>query len=164
MRKGSGTRASSGILAASACSSDLTESATSADDTSPVRLDSTMHVSIVIPAYNEARRLPATLESWRAYLVAQPFGSEIVVVDDGSSDATASVATGPDTRVLRLQPNRGKGCAVKAGVLAASGDVIAYVDADLNISPSHLSAALALLDKGADLVVGRRDLAEYAAA
>ena len=123
-----------------------------------------MQLSVVIPAFNEARRLPSTLAAWRSYLEPQPFGWELVVVDDGSSDATIAVAVGPGTQVVRLFPNRGKGCAVKAGVLAATGEVIAYVDADLNIAPTHLSAALERLESGADLVVGQRDLAEYASA
>jgi len=123
-----------------------------------------MRVSVVIPAYNEARRLPATLVCWREFLVAQPFAAEIVVVDDGSYDLTAEVSQGPLTRVVRLVPNGGKGGAVRAGVLAAGGDVIAYVDADLNIGPQHLLEALRLLEDGADLVAGRRNLAEYAAA
>jgi glycosyltransferase involved in cell wall biosynthesis len=123
-----------------------------------------MQISVVIPAYNEARRLPSTLAAWRSFLTAQPFDWELLVVDDGSSDTTALVAAGPNTRVLSLRPNRGKGCAVKAGVLAAAGEVIAYVDADLNIAPSHLLSALEHVAAGADLVAGRRDLAEYAGA
>lgn len=123
-----------------------------------------MQVSVVIPAYNEARRLPATLAAWREFLSSQPLAWELVVVDDGSSDGTASVAAGRDTRVIRLRPNRGKGGAVKAGALAAAGDYVAYVDADLNIAPPHLLSALDQLQRGADLVAGRRDLAEYAAA
>ena len=120
-------------------------------------------MSIVIPAYNEARRLPATLAGWRAFLGEQPYPWEIVVVDDGSADATADVAATAGARVLRLEPNQGKGGAVRAGVLAASGEVIAYVDADLNVAPSHLQEALAWLANDADLVAGRRDLSEYAA-
>jgi glycosyltransferase involved in cell wall biosynthesis len=123
-----------------------------------------MRVSVVIPAYNEARRLPATLVCWREFLAGQSFSAELVVVDDGSTDSTTSVAEGPITHVVKLRPNRGKGAAVKAGVLEAEGDVIAYVDADLNIGPQHLLSALALLEQGADLVAGRRDLIEYAAA
>jgi dolichyl-phosphate beta-glucosyltransferase len=119
---------------------------------------------VVIPAYNEARRLPATVAAWQAFLAAQPFSSELIVVDDGSSDGTSSVAHGAGAHLIALRPNRGKGGAVKAGVLAAEGEVIAYADADLNIAPSHLLGALLLLEQGADLVVGRRDLAEYAAA
>ena len=123
-----------------------------------------MRVSVVIPAYNEARRLPATLVCWREFLAAQAFSAEIVVADDGSSDATADLAASGGARVVRLRPNRGKGAAVRAGVLAAEGEAIAYMDADLNIGPQHLLSALTLLEHGADLVTGRRDLAEYAAA
>lgn len=122
-----------------------------------------MDVSVVIPAYNEARRLPTTLAGWQEYLCAQPFASEIVVVDDGSRDATAEVATSAGARVIALRPNRGKGGAVKAGMLSATGAAIAYVDADLNIAPEHLGLALELIDEGADLVAGQRDLSEYAA-
>ena len=86
-RNGSGSRASAGMLAASACSMELAVTATSADDT---LIHPCMDVSVVIPAYNEARRLPATLAGWQAYLAGQPFSSEVVVVDDGSRDATAA--------------------------------------------------------------------------
>ena len=122
-----------------------------------------MKCSVVLPAYNEARRLPDTLDGWHAFLNIQPFSSEIIVVDDGSTDSTASVAASA-ARVISYKPNRGKGGAVRAGVLAADGDVITYADADLNIAPSNLSQALSLLDSGADLVVGQRNLSEYAAA
>jgi glycosyltransferase involved in cell wall biosynthesis len=121
-------------------------------------------VSVVIPAYNEARRLPATLIAWRGFLSEQSFDSELVVADDGSSDATAEVARAGGATVLELKPNRGKGGAVKAGVLAASGDVIAYADADLNISPHYLLEALRILEEGADLATGRRSLSEYGSA
>ena len=123
-----------------------------------------MTVSVVIPAYNEARRLPATLAAWHAFFDGQPFASELIVVDDGSRDDTADVARAGGATALALKPNRGKGGAVKAGILAASGDVIAYADADLNIAPDYLLQALHLLDEGADLVTGRRNLSEYASA
>jgi glycosyltransferase involved in cell wall biosynthesis len=121
-------------------------------------------VSIVIPAYNEARRLPATLAGWHAFLQAQSIESELLVVDDGSADATAEVAAHAGATVIRLMPNQGKGGAVKAGVLAAQGQLIAYADADMNVAPAHLTDALTLITRGADLVTGQRDLAEYARA
>jgi glycosyltransferase involved in cell wall biosynthesis len=121
-----------------------------------------MDVSVVIPAYNEARRLPATLSGWHAYLSLQPFSSEVIVVDDGSRDATAEVAGQAGARVIALRPNRGKGGAVRAGILAAVGTAVAYVDADLNIAPEHLESALTLIEEGADMVAGQRDLSEYA--
>jgi glycosyltransferase involved in cell wall biosynthesis len=123
-----------------------------------------MDVSIVIPAYNEARRLPATLEGWRQFLATQPYEAEVIVVDDGSRDGTADVAERAGARVVRLGQNQGKGGAVHAGVFAAAGNLIAYADADMNVAPAHLPQAMALIERGADLVVGRRNLAEYASA
>jgi glycosyltransferase involved in cell wall biosynthesis len=123
-----------------------------------------MDVSVVIPAYNEARRLPVTLAGWHLYLSSQHFSSEVVVVDDGSRDETSEIAARGGARVISLRPNRGKGGAVKAGMLAAMGAAIAYVDADLNIAPDYLGLALTLIDEGADLVAGQRELSEYASA
>lgn len=126
-------------------------------------MSQTIQVSIVIPAYNEARRLPATLAGWRDFLSGQPYASELLVSDDGSSDATAEVAEAGGARVVGQNRNQGKGGAVKAGILAATGQSIAYADADMNVAPSYLSPALDLLDKDADLVIGRRALSHYAA-
>jgi glycosyltransferase involved in cell wall biosynthesis len=123
-----------------------------------------MDVSIVIPAFNESRRLPATIAGWQAYLAEQPFPAELLVVDDGSRDETAAVAEQAGAEVLRLRHNQGKGGAVRAGMLAAQGERIAYADADMNVAPAHLGTALRLIDRGADLVAGQRELSEYAAA
>ncbi len=123
-----------------------------------------MDVSVVIPAYNEARRLPGTLAGWQAFFRTQPWTWEILVVDDGSRDATTAVAKQAGTRVVRVEQNQGKGAAVKAGVLAAGGQIIAYADADMNVAPAYLAQALSLLNTGADLVIGRRALSEYAMA
>ena len=122
------------------------------------------YLSLVIPAYQEEQRLPATLAGWRAFLDPQPYQAEVLVVDDGSRDRTAEVAAAGGARLVRLPVNQGKGAAVKAGMLEASGRWLGYVDADLNVAPTHLPNALELLERGADVVVGRRDLAEYAAA
>jgi glycosyltransferase involved in cell wall biosynthesis len=119
-------------------------------------------VSIVIPAYNEARRLPATLHGWREFLSTLSSNWEIVVVDDGSRDDTTDVARAAGARALRLDQNQGKGGAVRTGMLAASGEVIAYVDADMNVAPTHLPRALEMIESGAELVVGRRELSSYA--
>ena len=121
-------------------------------------------VSIVVPAYNEARRLPGTLAGWREFLEGQAAAWEIIVVDDGSRDATSRVAATAGARVLRLEQNQGKGGAVRAGVLAAEGQTIVYADADMNVPPAYLGQAMPLLESGADLVVGRRALSEYALA
>lgn len=131
--------------------------------TEPVR----PRLSVVLPAYNEEARLPATLAAWSSYLATQPYSSEIVVADDGSRDGTATVAeafaaTHPDVRVLRLQPNRGKGGAVRQGVLAAEGEVILFADADLGVPARFAAAALAAIEGGADVATGERSLRTYA--
>ncbi|MGB9886799.1 MAG: dolichyl-phosphate beta-glucosyltransferase [Moorellales bacterium] len=107
--------------------------------------------SVVIPAYNEERRLPDCLAGLRRVLP----GAEIVVADDGSTDATVRVAEESGARVVRLGRNCGKGAAVRAGALAAQGDKIAVVDADLAVPPEFLKRLFALLD-GADVVLGSR--------
>ncbi|MEX1174826.1 MAG: glycosyltransferase, partial [Mycobacterium sp.] len=93
---------------------------------------------------------------------------ELVVSDDGSSDGTAALveaASAADQRIRlnRLPHNRGKGAAVRSGMLAAAGDYRFYLDADMNIAPSHVEPALAMLRAGvADMVTGKRSLAAYA--
>jgi len=90
-------------------------------------------ISIIIPAYNEETRLPATLQTVRAYLASAVWDfTEIVVVNDGSVDRTAAVAKDAGVRVLENWGNRGKGYSVKQGVLAAQGDWILVTDADLS--------------------------------
>ena len=94
-------------------------------------------LSVIIPAYNEHGRLPATLVRMRAYLEAEGEEYEVIVVDDGSVDATADdaekyAAGWPQMRVLRQTPNKGKGAAVRMGMLDAKGDLRLFSDADLS--------------------------------
>jgi dolichyl-phosphate beta-glucosyltransferase len=112
----------------------------------------------VIPAYNEARRLPATLARVGEHLAGRGVPHEIVVVDDGSSDGTAEVArAGGDTvRVLRHEPNRGKGYAVRRGMLAATGERRLMTDADLSTPIEELSRLEAEIDRGFDIAIGSR--------
>ena len=118
-------------------------------------------LSVVIPAYNEARRLPATLARVRDYLAARGAGHEILVIDDGSSDATADVArgTGAPVRVLRHTPNRGKGYAVRRGMLAATGARRLMTDADLSTPIEDLARLEAELDHGFAVAIGSRAVA-----
>ncbi len=97
-------------------------------------------ISIVVPAYNEAGRLPSTLDALVRYLDAGRFGfSEIVVVDDGSTDDTAAAAARPGIRLLRNPGNRGKGYSVRHGMLEARGEWILFTDADLSAPIEELS-------------------------
>lgn len=116
-------------------------------------------LSVVVPAYREEGRIASTVASLRSALGA--LGVEIVVVDDGSGDATAARAAeaGAD-RVVQLPVNRGKGGAVRAGVLAATGSAIVFTDADLSYPPSQVTRVLDRIEQGWDVVVGSRQHAE----
>jgi dolichyl-phosphate beta-glucosyltransferase len=119
----------------------------------------TPRLSVVIPAYNEERRLPESLGRIRAFLEARAESFEILVADDGSRDATAAVAAaegGPALRVLRSDRNRGKGHAVRRGMLAARGERRLMTDADLSTPLEELPALEARLDAGFDVAIGSR--------
>ncbi|MFL5734044.1 MAG: glycosyltransferase, partial [Chloroflexia bacterium] len=101
------------------------------------------YLSIVIPMYNEAQRLRDSLPRLIDYFEKQHYPHEYVVVDDGSSDNTVAVTreifgTGKRLRVIASCPNRGKGHAVKVGMLAARGKVQLFSDADLSTPPSEV--------------------------
>lgn len=109
--------------------------------------------SLVIPLYQEAARLPRSLERLAASELHRP-GLELVLVDDGSTDGTADLAgrllehhafTG---QVLRRNPNAGKGAAVQAGMLRAVGATVAFTDADLSTGPRDIDRAFLLVEQG----------------
>ena len=113
-----------------------------------------------MPAFGEERRIGATLGSLRETL--GPLGPlELIVVDDGSFDATGERATdaGAD-QVIRLPVNRGKGAAVRTGVLAATGSAVVFTDADLSYPPSQVGRLLVDIEAGWDVVVGNRHHAD----
>ena len=121
------------------------------------------HLSVVIPAYNEERRLPDSLASVMAYLSAQPYTWEIIVADDGSDDATGAVvrdagAQEPGVRLLSL-PHRGKGGAVKQGMLAARGEFRFLCDADLSMPIDMVDRLLPPQAPPAAIVIGSREAA-----
>lgn len=124
-------------------------------------------LSFLIPAYNESARLGATLGQVLAYLGAQPYSSELLVIDDGSSDNTVAVAEEyfathqgrVATRVLAYVPNRGKGYAVRQGLLAAQGAVAIFSDADLSTPIKEVPRLLEpILGGDYDVVFGSRAL------
>jgi dolichyl-phosphate beta-glucosyltransferase len=118
-------------------------------------------LSVVIPAFNEALRLPRTLRAIRAYLGERGHSYEIVVVDDGSADDTAAraaAAGGADVRVLRNDRNRGKGYSVKRGMLGANGARRLMTDADLSTPIEDLPRLMARMDEGYDVVIASRAL------
>lgn len=123
-----------------------------------------LDLSIVVPAYNEAARLPATLDALRTFLTARPWRPEIIVADDGSTDATvvvtraAAEATPFPLRVVSLGANRGKGAAVGRAMREVRGPIVAFVDADLPYALDGFDLAMGRLADGADLVIGGRDL------
>ena len=115
-------------------------------------------LSVVIPAYNEERRLPPTLERLRAYLGRGSLSHEIVVVDDGSRDSTAEVARAGGATVVRNDGNRGKGYAARRGMLLAQGRRRLMTDADLSTPIEDLSHLMASLDAGYDVAIASRAL------
>jgi dolichyl-phosphate beta-glucosyltransferase len=115
-------------------------------------------LSVVIPAFNEAGRLPRTLDRVRAFLRAWGGSHEVLVADDGSTDQTAEKARDAGATVLRADHNRGKGHAVRRGMLAARGRRRLMTDADLSTPIEELPRFLLRMDDGYDVVIGSRAL------
>ena len=122
-----------------------------------------LDLSIIIPAFNEERRLPKTLEAYRCVSAApRPYRAEIIVVDDGSSDATAKLVESyqknmPDLRLVSNGRNRGKGFSVRHGMLEARGEIALFTDADLSTPIEEADKLLAALrEQGYDAAIGSR--------
>lgn len=118
-----------------------------------------MHLSVIIPAYNEAERIKNTLKSLSDYFKKQPYDYEILVVNDGSKDETAEVVKSlggeiPFLRLIDNKKNRGKGAAVRQGMLEAKGDFRLFIDADNAISIEQIENFWPWLDKGYDVIIG----------
>ena len=119
------------------------------------------YLSIVIPAFNEQRRILGTLEDVAAFLAAQPYSAEVLVVDDGSGDNTASLVetfaeSNPAFRLIRNE-HHGKAYTVRTGMLAAAGDYVLFTDADGATPISEVSKVLPLLETGYDVAIGSRE-------
>ncbi len=117
--------------------------------------------SIVIPAYNESGRIPVTLKSVVDCVRAQGWSAEIIVVDDGSRDATADVvrafaASAPEVRLVQNPGNHGKGYSVRNGILQALGEIVMFSDADLSAPIEEAERLFAAIAGGADIAIGSR--------
>ena len=122
-------------------------------------------LSIVIPAYNEENRLPATLARLYSYLATSPFGdAEVLIVDDGSRDGTAALVEDfahiyPTVRLVRNPGNRGKGYAVRNGMLEAQGEWVLFTDADLSAPIEEVEKLIAAVrEQNAVGAIGSRAL------
>ncbi len=128
-----------------------------------------MKLSLIIPAFNEASKIKLDLDAAHKFLMDQPFESEVLVVNDGSSDKTEEIAreysekltnSKVSFRVLSYGANRGKGFAVRFGVEHALGDWIAFADSGLCVPFTFLSNGIKELEKGADYALASRRLKE----
>ena len=122
------------------------------------------HLSLVIPAYNEARRLLPSLQRIDEYLSSRPYASELVVVNDGSTDRTSELVRGfaastphrVQVRLVAHERNRGKGATVRTGCLAAQGQYVVFTDMDLAVPLDEVGRVLDRLEAGVDVAVGTR--------
>ena len=117
------------------------------------------YLSVVIPAYNEENRLGPTLETIKGYLAERDYTSEVLVVDNGSRDRTSEVARDGGVEVMQ-ERRRGKGAAVRTGMLAARGEYVLFSDADLSTPIEEVEKLLAELRAGADVAIASRGLPE----
>lgn len=122
-------------------------------------------LAVVIPAYNEEARLGRTLERIRDYFSGQQYTWSVTVVSDGSTDATEGIAgdfAQQDERfaVIACRPNRGKGAAVRDGMLEVEGELLLFSDADLAAPIEEVEKLLPAIEAGADIAIGSRPLKE----
>jgi glycosyltransferase involved in cell wall biosynthesis len=124
------------------------------------RPEASSSLSIVLPCFDEAERLPGTLAAYLAHFPPSRAEVELIVVDDGSSDGTSAIAdqiaaADPRVRVVRTPHNHGKGYAVRVGVQAAQGELVVFTDADGSYGPEQLERVVAALDR-APVAIGAR--------
>lgn len=122
-----------------------------------------MYLSVIIPAYNEERRLPKTLIEIDKYLRHQDYDYEIIVVNDGSKDRTAEVVEGLKPKIANLKlidnkENHGKGFVVRQGLLKAEGEYRLFTDADNSTSIDQVEKMFPYFKEGYDIVIGSRDV------
>src|SRR5688572_3839512 len=123
-----------------------------------------VYLSVVIPAYNEEKRLPKTLKSVLEYLSRQKYSWEVAVVNDGSKDKTADLVRAvsvrePRVRLLQYGNNHGKGHAVRWGMTHTTGEMRLFMDADNSTTIDHVAYFMPYFSMGFDVVIGSRDVA-----
>ena len=119
------------------------------------------YLSVVIPCFNEAAKIETDIRAALEYFGSRPYSFELILVDDGSSDGTAAILEqAGGARAICYRPNRGKGYAVRSGMLGAKGHYRLFADAGLCVPYSEMEKGLALLESGADVAIGSRKLAE----
>ena len=124
-----------------------------------------MYLSIVIPAFNEAKRITETLSRIESYLKTQGYPYEIIVIDDGSTDKTGDLVRNRSAhnnaiRLLQNKKNMGKGYSVKRGMLEAQGEYLLFSDADLSTPIEEIEKLMPWFTRGYDIVIGSRGLLE----
>lgn len=126
-----------------------------------------MFLSLVVPAYNEAEKIAKDIEKAAEFLSGQPYDSELVIVDDGSRDATfkkAQAAAGLSTRpnvsikVVNYGANRGKGYAIRYGMQQASGEIVGFMDSGMCVPLKFIDSAIEKITAGADFAIASRRL------
>jgi len=122
-----------------------------------------MYLSVIVPAYNEEKRLPATLSDIDRYLSKQNYDYEIIVVSDGSTDNTVEIvknlmAKNKNLRILDYKENKGKGFGVRQGMLEAKGEFRLFTDADNSTSIDQVEKMWPYFNESYDIVIGSRDV------
>jgi len=117
--------------------------------------------SIVIPAFNESARIPATLDAVVACIRSRGWPAEVIVVNDGSTDSTADLVrefarNAPEVRLIENPGNRGKGYSVRSGMLQAMGDIVMFTDSDMSAPIEEAERLFAAIENGADIAIGSR--------
>ncbi len=125
--------------------------------------DASPQLTVVVPAYNEEQRIGKSLTRMLEYFSTQPYRTEILVVDDGSTDGTAAAvsamaAVHADLHLVSYDGNHGKGYAVRYGMLRATGDHVLFSDADLATPIEEVEKLLAAVRGGVDVAIGSRDI------
>ena len=122
---------------------------------------SPVDLSIVIPAYNEETRLPDAIDGLRGFLDASSERTEVLIIENGSTDRTLSIARRAEERDPRFEAahlaERGKGRAIRAGVQASRGSRVALCDADFSMPVEEIPRLLEAVDVGADIAIGSRE-------